>query len=268
MATQPIAPTDIQARIDRLKNRSLFAEPKPTVEKKVRVHRCFSQMGGESKPNSCTCKDRITNSDALAMVARGEADWLLVSNPNTPGLRPFHRAIVVRSSKAVIEKSRRVKHQRKAEEALIQKFRKFLLRQFSKGNLPHAVLALSDQKLRAYLENPEAIREQFPEFGEHQFFEKIVELSSEFWVTRSGDKISEDTGKSISAPSGQGQLIYESSAKLEVLGGYDREAASEAGALNLLNEQVHAANFVPRKFNGGYIGRGCGPDEFESADGE
>ena len=87
-----------------------------------------------------------------------------------------------------------IQRQRRAEDLILQTFRKFLLRQFSKGNLPQAVQNLSDANLRTYLTNPATIKAHFPEFAAPEYFKKVLELASLFLITQSGaDNVSESS---------------------------------------------------------------------------
>ncbi len=257
MATQPIAPSNIQARTERLKSRTLFITPKKITDPRIKLHRCFNQIAGQEKPNSCSCKDRITFSEASAMIVRGEADWLLIRNPKINALVKFQRAIVARPSKSEIkEQSTQLQTYRKNETGILERFRKFALSEFSKGNIPQAVVKVSDAELRVYLASPEQLRELFPEFGIKRLWKRLTDFSSDFWINHADAiKISEDTGKYMKlAPQGRGKVVtggYDL-AKLEQVAAYDVDAASESG-----NQRELGSLFRVRP-------EGYGPDQFEN----
>jgi hypothetical protein len=259
MATQVLAPNDLQARTERLKSRALFSEPKRVVDPRIKLHRCFNQTAGQEKPHSCSCKDRINFSEASAMIARGEADWLLIRNPKTHALVKFQRAIVARPSKQQIQAhAKQFQTYRRNETHLFERFRKITESEVSKGDLPPAVLKISEMELRAYLAAPEKLRDTFPEFGIEPLWEKVVGLSADFWINHAdADKISEDAGRFLTAaPQGRGKLVSGgyTSAKLEQISGYDVEAASESGNLRELGTLFRVRP------------EGYGPDQFESSE--
>jgi hypothetical protein len=257
MATQAVAPNDIQARTDRLKSRNLFNTPKKVTDSRIKIHRCFLQTAGQEKSSSCSCKDRTTFSEASAMIARGEADWLLVRNPKTTALVKFQRAVVVRPSKSEVkEQSKQLQTYRKNETNIFERFRKLIEKEVSKGDLPPAVLKIGEMELRAYLGSPETLRDTFPEFGIEPLWGKVVKLSSDFWINHADAlKISEDSGRFMKlAPQGRGKVVtggYDL-AKLEQVGGYDKEFASESGNLRELGNLFRVKP------------EGHGPDQFES----
>jgi hypothetical protein len=257
MATPSIVPNDLQARTERLRNRALFSEAKKVVEPRVKVHRCFNQLAGQEKPKSCSCKDKISFADASGIIARGEADWLLVRNPKTNNLVKFERAIVARASKQEIKaQAKQLQTYHKNETAILERFRKLLEKEVSKGDLPPAVLKISEMELRAYLGSPETLRDIFPEFGIDPLWGKVVKLSSDFWINHADAvKISEDSGRFMKlAPQGRGKVVtggYDSE-KLEQIGGFDLESACEAGNLKELGGMFRVCP------------KGYGPDQFEN----
>lgn len=196
------------------------------------------------------------------MAAKGEASWLLIRNPKTTALVKSKRAIVAETHRERFEEQtkrrRELDARLKVQAEILQKLRKFIVREFSKGNLPQAMLKISDLELRAYLGNPEHLRNRFPEFETKRLWEKVVEYSAEFWANHTNEPPSRDGFTPVTGGYGP--------AKIDTVASYDRDFASTMENLNLLSERVQAANFVSREFNGGYIGRGAGPDEFEGCE--
>src|SRR5258706_5422214 len=236
MATQALAPNDLQARTDRLKSRALFNTPKQVTDSRIKVHRCFNQTAGQEKPSSCSCKDRITFSEASAMIARGEAEWYLIRNPKKNVRVKFQRAVVACPLKSELkEQSKQLQTYRKNETNIFERFRKLIEKQVSKGDLPPAVLKISEMELRAYLGSPEKLRDTFPEFGINPLWQKVVKLSSDFWINHTDAlKISEDAGRFMKlAPQGRGKVVtggYEL-AQLEQIGGHDNVDAASSSEL-------------------------------------
>jgi len=69
--------------------------PQPSPAKCIKVHFCFDQGAGETKPDRCKCSVHFTKEEAYEAVDAGRASFLLVKNPRTPKLTKNHRAIVV-----------------------------------------------------------------------------------------------------------------------------------------------------------------------------
>src|ERR1700677_548430 len=72
------------------------ARPKSTPQDLVRVHFCCDQQRGESKPDRCNCKLRVSKDSAYEFMESKQADFLLAPNPKTDKLVKIHRAIVIR----------------------------------------------------------------------------------------------------------------------------------------------------------------------------
>src|ERR1035437_8246280 len=65
-------------------------------QRTVLLHFCFDQQTGETKRESCTCRQRVSLDEAAGFVQQGCADWLLIKNPKSAELVKFRRAVVVR----------------------------------------------------------------------------------------------------------------------------------------------------------------------------
>ena len=262
MATQTLAPNDIQARTERLKRRALFNTPKQVTDSRIKVHRCFNQTAGQEKPNSCSCKDRITFSEASTLIARGEAEWLLIRNPKTDIRVEFQRAVVACVSKADTKaQSKQLQKYRKNETEIIERFRKLVENEVSKGDLPPAVLKIGEMELRAYLGSPEKLRDTFPEFGIDPLWRKVVKLSSDFWVNHTDAKptgayLGDNLSKELGFPErGNKHGIISTGydlAKLAQIDSFSQEVAGETENLNVLGSLFRVRP------------EGYGPDQYES----
>jgi hypothetical protein len=238
-----LGPQDAQARIARLKGRPLFTTPKKISETGVKVHRCFWQVQGAQRPKYCSCSESVPYHEALAMIKRNVADWLLVENPRTKNLVPFERSIVVRPSREEIADQRAtLKDRQTAEADLIESLRKLLTKYFAKGNLPPTVLNLSAAELRAALGNPESFQARFPEIASPALWNKVLELSADFWANHAEI---ENNPQSVEMRTGG----Y-TTRKLDLIDGYNRDVALETGNLKEFSKPVRPS--------------GHGPDDFES----
>jgi hypothetical protein len=122
------------------------------------------------------------------MIARGEASWLLIRNPKTTGLVPFHRAVVIKASKAAVAKAKkqrtqgiRLKKHFGYEANIFCDFRKFIQKHFAAGTLPQTALNISDVDLRAGLRDVEKLYSWCPELGSKKLCAKVAEFSVRFW---------------------------------------------------------------------------------------
>ena len=143
--------------------------PKPPKPKMVKVHFCFSQADGESKPN-CSCKQKIPSDRAQDLILNHQADWLLNRNPKTPQLVRCTKAIVIR--RIVVDgevlfaldppPNRRDKKHERINQLIRDKARRLFQKSFARGSIPQDVLTLNDSEIDSILANPEPFLERYP----------------------------------------------------------------------------------------------------------
>ena len=255
MVAQASTAINLQARIEHLKSRPLASTAKTVRETRVRLHRCFAQTFQSVKPKRCKCREYLSYTEAVVSVQRGDSDWLLVPDPRKESLVPYFGAIVVRVTEAErAEQVQQVRTNRETENRILKKFRNLIWKKFTNGNLPQAVVQISDAELRAFLGNPEKLQDCFPEFGEKKLWAKVLQLSTDFWTNHTDSAQNLSDGEYLTdAPKGRGRLVsggYDLK-KLETVGTYDAEAALEAGNIREMSGLFRVKS------------QGQGPDSYE-----
>jgi hypothetical protein len=236
--------------------------PKTTKQKPPRdsvlAHFCFDQERNETKPIRCDCSLRIAKKTAYTHTDAKRADWLLCPNPKTSELVKNHRAIVVR--RAVIEgevifaltppqKSGRVDSNVAALTVLRSRVRAIFYKLVSRGIFPSTALESDNDALNALLDDPSALLKRLLVQGQNRFHKEVADICRS-WETLKA-KIPSHEVFWISGGFSPAKLE-----KIRAAAERDKDGTRHASG----------ANFVPRKFNGGWIrstGQGADSDEYD-----
>lgn len=250
------------------------AKPKPPIgERSIVAHVCFNQQKDDVKPR-CKCGQqlRITRRRAIELVAANQADWLLMRTREGL-LTTTTRAVVMRQKKtpegeklfalATPLNPRDAKHNAIKTKILL-KARNILRKLFVSGSISHRRLRMSDATLQETLENPE------PFLSEIKSYQKAFEeVSLQYWSNVLGYlRLNIGAGQYLSdAPQGCGQTLSgfggkntknDKIADLSDMGEPDEDKVMGRAA---------GANFVSRRFNGGYIyNTGSSPHDDDDGD--
>jgi hypothetical protein len=240
------------------------AKPKNTKQKppkdSVLAHFCFDQERNETKPIRCDCSLRITRKTAYTHTDAKRADWLLCPNPKTSELVKNHRAIVVR--RAVIEgevifaltppqKAGRVDGNVTALTVLRNRVRAILQKLVSRGVFPATALESDNDTLNAVLNDPSALLKRLSAQGQNRFHKEVADICRS-WET-------------LKAKIPSHEVFW-------ISGGFNGRKLDQIRAAVERDKngtrRASGANFVPRKFNGGYIynaGQGADADEHDAS---
>lgn len=245
---------------------TIVSPPAPQVakviEKEVLVHFCFDQAQGESKKDRCSCDLRVSRNRAIELVDAKQADFFLVRNPKTEKLVKFHRAIVIRRvmvagellyalDRPVKADPRDVKHQQ-IKTKILQDARGILRKLFKSGHISHADLRMSDENLVVAISNPDSFLARIKSYKSDW-----TKISLHWWANILGfHRLSVDAARYLEhAARGAGLPIHSKT----ILNRLDEDGNVRD------NGRATGANFVPRKWNGGYIyNSGHGPDSDEN----
>ena len=248
---------------------SVVSTPVPqvpkTIKKDVLVHFCFDQERGDSKDGRCGCSLRVTRNRAYELVDAKQADFLLIPNPKTEKLVKFHLGIVVRRVKVAGEllfalepptkpDRRDVKHQQ-IKGGILHEARQILRKLFKSGAISHADLQMSEEDLITAISSPDPFLAKIKSYKKDW-----LKISLHWWNNALGYRhLNADVGKYLDgADHGKGLPVYSKTG--------NADAISDASE-NYAGRVVGGANFVPRKWNGGFIyDSGSAPDKFDVDD--
>jgi hypothetical protein len=165
----------------------------PSALHTVLIHFCFDQVKGESKKDSCPCKQRMSREQALALIKNGQADWLLVRNAKSAtGMAEFQRAIVIRSQSVAGEQlyaikpplNRRDKKHEQIRQTVRADARKILQVLFAKGVIESSSASMSDEQLDELLgtaEQADRFLTRLAELGQKALHKKFVAVIVHWW---------------------------------------------------------------------------------------
>jgi len=232
------------------------------IERNILVHFCHDQQRGDSKDGRCGCTLRITRNRAYDLVDAEQADFLLIPNPKTEKLVKFHRAIVVRRVKVggellfALEPPRkedpRDKKHQQIKDRILHEARQILRKLFKSGAISHADLQMSDEDLVVAISSPDPFLAKIKSFKRDW-----VKISLHFWNNILGyHRLNAEAARFLEgADHGKGRPVYSKTGNADAI---SDAAENYAG-------RVTGANFVPRRWNGGYIyDSGSAPDEFDA----
>jgi len=179
------------------------AKPKNRPQELVRVHFCLDQEHGESKPDRCNCKLRVSKDRAYELVDAKQADFLLAPNPKTDKLVKIHRAIVVRRTTVAgetlfavcppVKPDRRNATHEEIKSAIRKKGRRLLQKCFASGAISQQESRMSDAELDAAFQRPEAFIAKLPAV---KWRAGWVEVSVMWWSNILGfHRLSANAGK-------------------------------------------------------------------------
>jgi hypothetical protein len=236
-------------------------------QRTVLLHFCFDQQTGETKQESCPCKQRVSLEEAIEFVQQGCADWLLIKNPKSAKLVKFRRAVVVR--RAVIDGevlfavhnndvkiNRRDKKHEQIKATIRADARTILEKLFSKGLIPQFVVRMNDAQLEDFLSHDKEC-EDFLTTLSTVAQKKWVKVVTHWWNNVLGyHKLDVHAGKfMVSADHGTGEIVFVGS--IQELGNVDAAHQTDTG-------RVTGANFRPHFWNEGWLyTAGSGPDNYE-----
>jgi len=232
------------------------------IKKDVLVHFCFDQERGESKKDRCNCNSRVSRYRAIDLVDSKLADFLLVRNPKTQKLVKFRRAIVIHRVEVAggvlfaleppkKEDPRDKKHQQ-IKGRILHEARQILRKLFKSGSISHADLQMSDEDLVVAISSPDPFLAKIKSYKKDW-----TKISLHWWANILGyHRLNADFGRFLDgADHGKGLPVYSKTGNADAI----------SDAAENYSGRVVGANFVPRKFNNGYIyNSGHAPDEFDA----
>jgi hypothetical protein len=237
--------------------------PQPSPAKCIKVHFCFDQGAGETKPDRCKCTVHFTKEEAYEAVDAGRASFLLVKNPKTPKLTKNHRAIAVHrqtvDGQALFAVASPLKPDRRdmRHEAISNKVRqdarRILQKLLAVGAISPHDAQMTDADLEAIFQKPESFLERI--CARKRLRDAFSEVVTHWWNNLLGyHKLNLEAGQFMTdADRGAGELVT---------GGYNATKLNEVdGARETDTGRVLTANFRTQYWNGGWTSSaGTGPE--------
>jgi hypothetical protein len=228
--------------------------PQPSPAKCIKVHFCFDQGAGETKPDRCKCTVHFTKEEAYEAVDAGRASFLLVKNPKTPKLTKNHRAIVVHQQTvdgqslfalaAPVKPNHRDTRHEAIKDQVRQDARRILQKLLAVGAISPQDAQMTDADLEAIFQKPESFLERI--CARKRLRDAFAEVVTHWWNNLLGyHKLNLEAGQFMThADRGAGELVT---------GGYDSTKLGEVeGARETNTGRVKTANFRKAYWNGGW----------------
>ncbi len=189
----------------------------------VLLHRCFSQIEQQPKPDHCVCQ-RIPYDDALQLIESKKADWFAATRAGKP--YRSHKIIVWRATTQQVRdyEIQRIENEPKRlgelevirsaekltsiERDSIKRLRRLLFDAVQASKLEHRYADLTDTEYRWMLRDPERWQSQLGE----NVFRMLLAVASRYWeqlLTHFG--LHENTGMYMSG----GKLMQTGNYKIE-----------------------------------------------------